>query len=276
MANMSNILYSRPIMTKLMGILNVTPDSHYDGGHYFDLEKAVKRGLEIFEEGADILDIGGESTRPDAIPVPEEEELRRAIPVIKEIRRHTPLPISIDTIKPKVAAAALEAGATMINDISGFRDPEMRCLAAASDVEICVMHMQGTPATMQKNPSYPEGVVPHLLRYFDEQMEQLVQIGVKPQRIILDPGIGFGKTVADNLQIIHNLPKFKERGFPLLLGVSRKSFMQRILNKPAAEMLPGTIAINTLAIMAGVDMVRVYDVQPHRDVITLLTQLRTC
>lgn len=263
-------------MTKVMGILNVTPDSYFDGGNYLGLDAALKRAMEMVAEGADILDIGGESTRPGAPPVSEEEELKRVIPVILEIRRLTPLPLSIDTVKPRVAAAALEAGATLINDVSGFRDPEMQRIAAVADVDICVMHMQGTPQNMQVNPVYDQGVVPTLLDYFDRQIGTLVEAGVDPRRIIIDPGIGFGKTVADNLQIIHNLPLFKERGFPVLLGVSRKWFMQRILNRPASEMLAGTIAINTLAVKAGVDFLRVHDVLPHRDMITLLKQLATC
>lgn len=257
-----------------MGILNVTPVSSYDS--YFNREAAVKRALEMVEEGADILDIGGESTRPGAEPVSEEEELSRVIPVIKEVRRHTSLPISIDTLKPRVALAALEAGATMINDVSGFRDPEMRKVAAAANVPICVMHMQGTPQTMQINPSYPDGLIAHLIRYFDSQIEQLVDAGVNRHQILIDPGIGFGKTVADNLLIIHNLPLFRDRGYPVLLGLSRKSFMQRILNKPAADMLPGTIAFNTLAILAGVEIIRVHDVRPHRDVLTLIEQYQKC
>lgn len=259
-----------------MGILNVTPDSFYDGGRYVDREAALKRALQLIDEGADIIDIGGESTRPGAEAVSEEEEMRRVVPVIGELRRASPIPISIDTCKVRVADAALRAGATWINDVSGFRDPAMRRLAADARADICVMHMQGTPQNMQIKPDYPEGLIPSLLAYFDRQISLLVDSGVEPHRIILDPGIGFGKTVADNLQIIHNLPLLKERGFPVLLGVSRKSFLQRILSRPASEMLAGTIVINTLAAKAGVDFLRVHDVLPHRDMVILLDRLQTC
>lgn len=262
--------------TQLMGILNVTPDSFYDGGRYVDREAALKRAFQMIQEGADLLDIGGESTRPGAGAVSDEEEIRRIIPVIREIRSTSPIPISIDTCKVRVAEAALDAGATLINDISGFRDPAMRRLAAEAGTDICVMHMQGSPQDMQVNPEYPDGLIPSLLNYFDHQIELLVEAGVDPRRIILDPGIGFGKTVADNLQIIHNLPLLKDRGFPVLLGVSRKSFLQRILSRPASEMLAGTIAINTLAVQAGVDFLRVHDVLPHRDMVILLNRLQTC
>ncbi|MCE5317064.1 MAG: dihydropteroate synthase [Parachlamydia sp.] len=262
--------------TKLMGILNVTPDSFYDGGKYVDPEAALKRAFQMIEEGADLLDIGGESTRPGAEAVSEQEEICRVVPVIKEIRRVSSIPLSIDTCKVRVAEAALEAGATLINDVSGFRDLAMRRLAAEAGTDICVMHMQGSPQNMQINPDYPDGLIPSLLHYFDRQIELLIAAGVDPRRIILDPGIGFGKTVADNLQIIHNLPKLKERGFPVLLGVSRKTFLQRILSRPASEMLAGTIAINTFAVQAGVDFLRVHDVLPHRDMVILLNRLRTC
>lgn len=259
-----------------MGILNVTPDSFYDGGRYIDREAAVKRAFQMIEEGADLLDIGGESTRPGAETISEEEEIGRVVPVFREIRRTSKLPLSIDTCKVRVAEAALEAGATLINDVSGFRDPAMRRLAAAAGTDICLMHMQGSPENMQINPTYPKGLIPSLLDYFDQQINLLVEAGVDPRRIILDPGIGFGKTVADNLQIIHNLPLLKTRGFPVLLGASRKSFLQRILNRPASEMLAGTIAINTLAVQAGVDFLRVHDVLPHRDMVILLNRLQTC
>ncbi len=263
-------------MTKLMAILNVTPDSYYDGGLHLDPEEALKRALQIFEEGADILDIGGESTRPGAAAVSVAEEIRRVVPAIRAIRAHTPLPISIDTSKPAVAEAALEAGATFINDVSGFRNKEMRRIAATAGVDICVMHMQGSPGTMQTNPHYVRGIIPELLDFFDAQVDLLLDAGVDPERILLDPGIGFGKTVADNLRIIQNLPIIKERGFRLLLGLSRKSFLQRLLNGPASEMLAGTLVMNTLAVRAGVDIVRVHDVRPHRDMITLVEQLQRC
>lgn len=256
--------------TQLMGILNVTPDSCYDQGRWFEQDIAIKRGIQIAQEGADWIDIGGESTRPGAIPVPEEEELKRVIPVIKALKKEVSIPLSIDTIKPNVAEAALEAGASLINDVSGFRDPAMRSLAAASDVPICVMHMLETPSTMQKKPHYPDGVIPFLLNWFKEQIDLLLKEGVKEKNIILDPGIGFGKTVAHNVEIVHNLPKIKALGFPVLIGLSRKSFLGKIINKTYPDLLPVTLSVTTLAILDKVDIIRVHDVSEHRDIIDLM------
>lgn len=261
-------------MTKIMGILNVTPDSFFDKGQFFNPDAANAQGIRICSDGADIIDIGGESTRPGAHPVSTQDELDRVLPVIKAIRSASAIQISIDTRKPLVARAAIEAGATLINDVSGFTDPAMQEIAAASNVEICVMHMQGTPQTMQNNPNYPEGIIPHLICWFESQVNLLIKRGVLEKHIILDPGIGFGKTVADNLEIIENLPKLKAIGFPLLLGVSRKSFMSKILNKSASELLPATIAINTLLVMSGIDVIRVHDVSEHRSVVDLLMKMR--
>lgn len=256
--------------TKLMGILNVTPDSFYDGNRHFDVSAAIKRGIEIYQHGADIIDIGGESTRPGSDPVNESEELQRVIPVIQELIKHISIPISIDTMKPSVALAAIEAGASMINDVSGFRHPNMREIASHFAVEVCVMHMFGEPKTMQLKPVYPNGVILDVLKFFDTQISLLLKAGIKQNKIILDPGIGFGKTIADNLEIIHNLHKFKELGFPLLVGVSRKSFMSKLLNKPSSELLAATLVMNALVITTGVDIIRVHDIQEHADVIKLL------
>lgn len=261
--------------TKLMGILNVTPDSFVEESRYSTVDLAIERGKQIIREGADIVDIGGESTRPNATPIDEATELARVIPVIDALRSVSAIPISIDTLKPRVAKAAIDAGATMINDVAGFRDPAMQELAAALQVDVCVMHMQGTPQTMQLNPQYPEGIIDHLLHWFDKQARLLIHRGVPQERIILDPGIGFGKTVADNVQIIQNLGRLKELGFPLLVGVSRKSFMSKILKKPAAELLPATIAVNTCLLLSNnVDIIRVHDVSEHRGVIDLLRSMR--
>ncbi len=258
---------------KIMGILNATPDSFFDKSRAFGLAEALTHGQQLYREGADIIDIGGESTRPGSLPVEEKEELQRVIPVIQELSRQVPIPLSIDTCKPGVAAAALKAGARLINDITGFSDPSMQRLAAESGVDICVMHMQGTPKTMQANPVYPEGIIPHLVTWFKQRIDLLLQAGVKEQQIIIDPGIGFGKTVADNVEILQNLPKLKAIGFPVLLGASRKAFISKILNKPTAELLPGTIAVNVVAIQGGVDIIRVHDVLEHRDVINLMYKL---
>jgi dihydropteroate synthase len=261
-------------MAKLMGILNVTPDSCYDQGRWFGPSLAIGRGIEIYQQGADILDIGGESTRPHANPVSEKEEIERVLPVLKALRQEIPIPLSIDTMKVKVAEAALEAGATLINDVSGFQDPNMRQLAAQTGAQICVMHMQGTPQTMQSNPVYPVGIIPFLLSWFERQINLLQQAGVKESQIILDPGIGFGKTIEHNVEIIHNLHKIKALGFPVLIGLSRKSFMGKIIQKPHySDLLPATLAINTIAIQAGVDIIRVHDISEHRDVINLMQYL---
>ncbi len=263
--------------TQLMGILNTTPDSFYDKSRFSDVEAAVTRGQQIFAEGADIIDIGGESTRPrnlylnpDEVAVSAAEELKRVIPVIQKIKGLIPIPISIDTMKPEVAAKAIEAGAQWINDVSGFRHPEMRAIAAATGAKLCVMHMQGNPYTMQIDPHYEKPILDHIKSWFTDILEKLIQSGVKESHIVLDPGIGFGKTVAHNLEILHNLAQLKSLGFPILLGISRKYFMSKILNKPPTELLPATLAMNTIAILSHVDYIRVHDVQAHRDIIDLL------
>ena len=251
--------------TQLMGILNATPDSFYDQSRFFDLEAAIQRGVQISHEGADLIDIGGESTRPGATPVSLEEELRRVIPLIKELKSRVHIPLSIDTLKPQVALQALQAGADWINDVSGFRDCMMREIAGSSGARLCVMHMQGTPETMQLNPQYSTSIIDHIKTWFSNTLEKL-----KEEKIVLDPGIGFGKTVAHNLEIIHNLPELKRLGFPILIGVSRKSFMSKILNKPANELLAATLAINSIAVLSQVDFIRVHDIQAHRDVIDII------
>lgn len=253
-----------------MGILNVTPDSCYDGGRWFDHTAAIQRGIEISHQGADWIDIGGESTRPQATPVSEEEELKRVLPVITALKKEVSTPLSIDTMKPRIAEAAINAGATMINDVTGFRDPAMRRLAAESKLPLCVMHMRETPATMQNDPVYPEGIIPFLTDWFMRQIDLLLAEGVKESNIILDPGIGFGKTVADNIKIVQNLHQFKAFGFRLLIGLSRKSFLGKILNKTYPDLLPATLAVNALALNAGVDIIRVHDVAEHRDIIDLI------
>lgn len=262
----------RRFQPKIMGILNVTPDSHYDGGLYANVDTAIRRGIEMVNQGAAIIDVGGESTRPGSDPVSEKEELRRVIPVIGGLKDCIPkhVMISIDTMKPAVAEAALAAGATFINDVSGFRDPSMVAVAAKAKVPVCVMHMQGTPKTMQLNPVYEEGVVPHLIGWIKERTAFLTHHGINPKNIIFDPGIGFGKTVDNIIEILHNLQRFRSLGFPVLLGLSRKSFMTKILGKPPSELMAATLALSTVALMANVDIIRVYDVAEHRDIINVL------
>ncbi len=258
---------------KLMGILNVTPDSFYDKGQYQDSDDAIRRGITMYQQGADIIDIGGESTRPGAAHTEENEELKRVIPVIKGLKEKVPVPLSIDTMKPRVAEEAIKAGANWINDVTGFAHPDMRALAASSGAKICIMHMLGSPRMMQRNPHYAEGIILSLLKYFEEQIEKLLQSGVKEEQITLDPGIGFGKTVDDNIKILHNIQAVKSLGFPVLLGISRKSFMGTILNKPAKSLLTATLAVNTLALAEYVDVIRVHDIAEHRDVIDIIHYL---
>ncbi len=256
--------------TKLMGILNVTPDSCFDQGQWFEHSVAIQRGMHIWRQGADWLDIGGESTRPGASPVSEKEELSRVLPVIRALKQEVSIPISIDTMKAKVAEKAIEAGATLINDVSGFRDSAMRQVAAETQVLICVMHMQGNPSNMQINPHYPQGVTSFLIEWFQKRIEELLASGIQESQIILDPGIGFGKTVADNVEIVQNLRKIKDLGFPVLIGLSRKSFLGKIINKNYNDLLSASLAVNMLAIQANVDIIRVHDVAEHRDIIDIM------
>lgn len=261
---------------KLMGILNATPDSFYDGGRFCCFEEALKRGKQLAAEGADIIDIGGESTRPYSDPVSEEEELCRVIPVIEELVRSVSIPLSIDTCKYSVAAAAVAAGAAMINDVSGFRDPRMIEVAASLNVPVCCMHMLGSPKTMQVNPRYDEGIVNHLLRWGEAQAAAMIAGGIKEKHIILDPGIGFGKTVAHNLEILQNLPKLRQLGFPLLIGASRKSFLTRILGKPPEELGAATLVAHLIAMQGEADYIRVHDVVPHADAIKIIQAMKAC
>jgi dihydropteroate synthase len=215
----------------------------------------------MVEEGADILDLGVESTRPGSSPVSQEEELARVVPVMEAIRREFPIPLSIDTRKSVVARASLEAGATMINDISAARDdPDMAPLAAEKGCPLILMHMQGSPQTMQIRPRY-DSVVTEVLAFLEERAKQVQKAGVKKNHIILDPGIGFGKTLKDNLALIRSISLFKDLGYTLLMGLSRKSFLQGILNLPPEERLVGSLAANGWCVWQGVDILRVHDVK---------------
>ena len=243
-----------------MGVINVTPDSFSDGGLYFEKDKAVERGLELAEEGSDIIDIGGESTRPGSEPIPQEEELRRVIPVISALRKRTNTLISIDTTKSEVALAALDAGADIINDISSFRsDPNMLPVAAQKDAPVILMHMKGTPKTMQVNPFY-ENVLHEVKSFLKERLNSALAYGIKKEKIIIDPGIGFGKRFKDNLTLINNLHFLKDLDRPILVGVSRKSFIGKILGLSPQERMEGTIASAVLSIIHGAHILRVHDV----------------
>jgi dihydropteroate synthase len=251
--------------TSIMGILNITPDSFSDGGLFFDKSAAVKRAFQIEEEGADIIDIGGESTRPGSEPLHLEEELRRTIPVIETIAKELTIPISIDTYKAPVARRALDAGASMVNDISGLRfDPEMPGVVSEFKVPVVIMHIKGSPQNMQKNPVY-EALLPEILDYLREGIAIAESAGVARDRIIIDPGIGFGKTFAQNLEIINHLNMFTLLEMPILIGPSRKAFIGRILeDAPAGERVEGTAAALAIAIMNGANILRVHDVKEMR------------
>jgi dihydropteroate synthase len=256
-----------------MGIINVTPDSFSDGGIFFDPENAVEHGLRLIEEGADILDIGGESTRPGAEQVSEEEELRRVIPVIEKLAAQTDVAISIDTVKPEVARAAVDAGASIVNDIAANReDPGMWKLVAESGAGYIAMHMQGTPQTMQTQPTY-ENVVDEVYAFFEERMRRIQETGVKPEQIVFDPGIGFGKTIDHNLQLISELKKFSKLQRPLLLGASRKSFMGKLFDLPVDERLYTSIACACRAVENGVQLIRTHDVAATKQAIRMTEAL---
>jgi len=248
--------------THIMGILNVTPDSFSDGGLYLDESTAIKRAFQIVEEGADIIDIGGESTRPGSEPVAIEEELRRTIPVIESLAKETKIPLCIDTYKSEVAKRALDAGASMVNDISGLRfDPKMREVVYEHKVPVVIMHVKGTPRDMQQNPVY-EALIPEIMDYLKTGMIIARQAGISDDMIVIDPGIGFGKTFDHNLQIIHNLQEFTLLRKPILIGPSRKAFIGRILGDvPATERLEGTAAAVAISIMNGANIIRAHDVK---------------
>jgi dihydropteroate synthase len=250
--------FPRPAL--VMGIVNVTPDSFSDGGQFLDTSAAVAHAVELVEQGAEILDVGGESTRPGALPVAEEEELGRVIPVIERLAERVRVPLSIDTIKPGVARAALAAGASIVNDVAANRqdDTMWRIVAEAQAGYVCV-HMQGTPQTMQVHPVYSD-VVREVGEFFEERLEQLRVCGVAREQVIIDPGIGFGKTLDHNLRLLGAVSSFRKSGRPLLLGVSRKSFIGKLLGAEMKARLPGALACACLAVAAGAQLIRAHDV----------------
>jgi dihydropteroate synthase len=256
--------------THIMGVLNVTPDSFSDGGKFFKLEDAIRQGIKMSEEGADIIDVGGESTRPGADPVSIQEELSRVIPVISSLFKKIDVPISIDTYKAEVAKQALDAGAQMINDISALRfDPEMKKVASEYKVPINLMHIKGTPQNMQKDPWY-EDVIVEITEYLKQSIKIACDAGIDPEKIIIDPGIGFGKRLEDNLNILKNLKKLSILGCPILIGCSRKSFIGKILDLPVEERLEGSLAALAVAVMNGANIVRVHDVKESRRATSLV------
>jgi dihydropteroate synthase len=245
-----------------MGVVNVTPDSFSDGGLYLDAGKAVARGLELAAEGADILDVGGESTRPGSRPTPEAEETERVVPVIAALHEKTSALISVDTTKAAVARAALDAGADIVNDTSALRfDPAMAGVVARSGAGLVLMHMQGTPLTMQDAPRYDD-LLGEIRAFLAERIRVAAAAGIPEERVIVDPGIGFGKTFEDNLALLRGQEALHTLGRPLLMGFSRKAFLGRILDRPPAERLEGTIAAAVLAVERGAHILRVHDVGP--------------
>ncbi len=252
------------IRTWFMGVLNVTPDSFFDGGRFFDPDRAVARGLELAGQGADIIDIGGESSRPGSDPVPAEEEIRRVVPVITALRRQTSAFLSIDTTKSLVARAAVDAGADLINDISALRfDEDILRLAAGREAAVVLMHMQGIPKSMQAAPSY-EDTLAEVKGFLVKRLAAAVQAGLSRDRILIDPGIGFGKRLKDNLVLLDHLPVLEDLGCPILVGPSRKSFIGQILDLPPEERLEGTIAASVVSVVRGAHILRVHDVQAVR------------
>lgn len=251
---------------RVMGVLNVTPDSFYDGGRHHTVAAAVKHAEQLVQQGVDIIDVGGESTRPSAEPVTLAQELDRVIPVIAAIKQFK-VPISVDTSRPEVMRAALDAGASMVNDVRALQLPGAIEVVAEYQVPVCLMHMQGSPQTMQQQPHYVD-VVQEIGQFFQARIEICAAAGIKREHIVLDPGFGFGKTPAHNLTLLNNLNKYSQFKLPILVGLSRKSFIGYLLNQPnAADCLPGSIALAVMAAVNGADIIRCHDVQATREAI---------
>ena len=259
--------------TVVMGVLNVTPDSFSDGGAWIDPDRAVRHARDMVREGADLIDVGGESTRPRSRPVPAAEEIRRVVPVIERLAGEKIL-VSIDTSKAAVAAAAFRAGAKILNDVTALRgDPAMARTAARAKVAVVLMHMKGTPRTMQRNPEYGD-VVEEILEFFREILRNAWRAGIERDKMILDPGIGFGKSPGHNLEILRRLDEFRSLGLPLAIGTSRKSFIGRALGRRVDDRVSGTAATVAAAILRGADLIRVHDVREMTDVARMTDLLK--
>jgi len=257
----------------LMGIVNITPDSFSDGGEFFDKNAAIEQAIALEEQGADIIDIGGESSRPGSEPVSEASEISRVVPVIRKLSGLLNTPISIDTTKSTVAEAAIKEGAEIINDISGLRfDPQMARIAEKYNTAVIVMHMLGTPKTMQENIHY-DSLIDDLKKYFRERIKYLASAGIKKNKIVLDPGIGFGKTVEDNLNILKNIKEFKNLGYPVLIGASRKSFIGKILNCEVTDRYEGTLAVDAFTTLEGVDIIRTHNIKATKRIIQMINAI---
>jgi dihydropteroate synthase len=260
--------------TLVMGVLNVTPDSFSDGGEFLDTDKAIEKGLQMAGEGAAIIDVGGESSRPGAEPVPTGEQMKRVVPVVEGLCKKVGVPISIDTYNCEVASAALRAGAAMINDITALSDERMCKLAAEREVPVVLMHMQGEPATMQIEPKY-EDVVGEVRQFLLKRAKRAEQLGIAKNMIFIDPGIGFGKTLEHNLLLLKNIDKFVAAGYRVLVGTSRKSFLGKLTGKEKpSDRIFGTAATVALCAVAGVSVVRVHDVAEMVDVVRVVDAIR--
>jgi len=256
-----------------MGVLNVTPDSFSDGGDYASPDRAIARAVEMVGEGAAIIDVGGESTRPGAPPVTLEDELQRVIPVIEALHASVSVPISIDTRKPEVMQAAVAAGAGLVNDVNALQEPGAVEMAASLEVPVCLMHMQGNPETMQDTPSYID-VVDEVAGYLQARATVCMQQGIPKERILLDPGFGFGKTVTHNLLLLQQLERLVETGFPVLVGLSRKSLIGKVLDLPVDKRLYPGLALAALAVWKGAALVRCHDVRATREAVEMCQAVR--
>ncbi len=257
---------------QIMGVVNTTPDSFSDGGRFDTLDKALAHARRLIDEGADLLDIGGESTRPGAVEVDERTEIERTVPLIAAIRDFSDIPISIDTGKPGVMRAAVAAGATMINSIWALRGDDALAVAAELEVPVCLMHMQGTPETMQRDPRYDD-VVAEVKAFLGERIDAALAAGIRRENLVVDPGFGFGKTIEHNLRLLASLAEFREFGVPLLAGLSRKQMIGKILDKPVDQRLYGSLSVAVIAALLGADILRVHDVGETVDAIKLVRAL---
>lgn len=257
----------------IMGVLNVTPDSFHDGGHYNQLDKAIQQAEKMVAEGVDIIDIGGESTRPGAKPVTLEEECQRVLPVIEALSQRLLVPISIDTRHSEVMRRALQSGATMINDVNALQDEGAVAIAARHQVPVCLMHMQGIPENMQDKPEYGD-VVDEIYRYLEQRAANCVSKGIRKEQIYIDPGFGFGKTLNHNLQILGQLSRFKTLGYSILVGLSRKSMFGKILNVETEDRLYGSLAGALLALMQGANIIRTHDVKETMDILKVYNAVK--
>ena len=257
----------------IMGVINTTPDSFSDGGLYADHYKALEHARKLIDEGADILDIGGESTRPGAAEVAVDEEIRRTIPLIEAIRQFSDIPLSIDTSKPSVMRAAAGAGADIINDVWALRRDGALQAAAESDLMVCLMHMQGTPDSMQQDPRY-ENVVAEVAQFLQQRIDVAIDAGIARERLIIDPGFGFGKTLAQNLQLLDSLSEFTLFGLPLLVGISRKSMLGQITGKKVDDRLSASLSAAVIAAMSGANIIRVHDVTETKDAVAIVQAIQ--